>query len=1021
MRRYLFLLALLSSITYTSFSQIYPGFRIQKFNTESGLPSNGIKGLQWDDSTGFLWIATEAGIVRYNGLQFKIFNKEDEPHIANERILFMIKNNSGKIYAADNRGNLFYVENNNLKFLLNKRLGSDFGNNFISAAVSENLLNAKIDFKKQVFSTQYNPIFPSGDTAAYIIKSPDIFYFSNTVTSPIKVNLEKEIDKGFKTNDKIFLYDAAKNISLFNEVSHQMVNIPLESEPNLSIDDIKKGTMIWESGMQNPILFSKQRAWLLSYKNGSISASLICDVIPGDILIRYAQFDQKRKRLFIGTDSKGIIVIEPNLVQSVKAKGLPPGEHTSYYSQVELPDGNILTNEGHALGLHATAATNPPIKGRFGTNTLMVGDSIFWYAQVEPNSSANIFNLHSYNFRTHKTKNYPPIRETYQLLMASSGSDIYFSLDSGIYKLNADTLEKLFSYTENSKSGMDFDMQQIEPGVFAIANCNSILRFNVREKKLDTIFGPGSYCFRSIWKYNNYIFLGSYGGGLFIYKDGKTKALPLDKNKYLLFTHCFVQDDSGYCWISTNRGLFKARITELVEAFHNDEQQVYYYYYGKNDGMDMTELNGGCVPCALVKKDKTISFPTMDGLLWVNPKQSAPPLSHPQIYFDNISVDNKLFDPDSLQQSKLSSSTEEIIVRLAFSAWENKENLYVDYKLNADAKWRPMDIEGGTEIRFSNLPPGDYKLSIRKRNGFGSNNYSYQQLQFHINVPWYEKWWFYLFAIALTGALIWLYSHLRTRQLRMNQLRLEKQVAEKTRQLQEKTDVLEKSDRIKTRLISIISHDLVTPLKFLTAVGKNLLDKKHLMTEELQSETLGEIINTSQELHQLSTNILNWIKYQNENRRLSKENFSVHELTNQVVSILNSLAKQKHLLLKNETDPHLTVYQFHEPLKILIYNLVLNAINFTDRGTITIGTRENAGATFLFVKDEGVGMTPEQIENIMGDQFIVSSANVDNRKGNGLGYLIIKDLLKMTRGYFTIQSEKGRGTVVSILLKSEDA
>src|SRR5215831_665990 len=153
MRRYLFLLALLSSITSTSLSQITPGFRIQKFNTESGLPSNGIKGLQWDDSTGFLWIATEAGIVRYNGLQFKIFNKEDEPHIANERILFMIKNNSGRIYTADNRGNLFYVEKNKLKFFLNKSLGSDFGNNFISAAVSENLFNAKIDFKKQVYSS----------------------------------------------------------------------------------------------------------------------------------------------------------------------------------------------------------------------------------------------------------------------------------------------------------------------------------------------------------------------------------------------------------------------------------------------------------------------------------------------------------------------------------------------------------------------------------------------------------------------------------------------------------------------------------------------------------------------------------------------------------------------------------------------------------------------------------------------------------------------------------------------------
>ena len=63
----------------------------------------------------------------------------------------------------------------------------------------------------------------------------------------------------------------------------------------------------------------------------------------------------------------------------------------------------------------------------------------------------------------------------------------------------------------------------------------------------------------------------------------------------------------------------------------------------------------------------------------------------------------------------------------------------------------------------------------------------------------------------------------------------------------------------------------------------------------------------------------------------------------------------------------------------------------------------------LVIEDTGVGMNPEQINNIMADHFIISSANVDKRKGNGLGYLIIKDLLKIIRGSLSIQSEKGQG------------
>ena len=169
---------------------------------------------------------------------------------------------------------------------------------------------------------------------------------------------------------------------------------------------------------------------------------------------------------------------------------------------------------------------------------------------------------------------------------------------------------------------------------------------------------------RTIWQYEGNIFFGTYGGGLFVYKNGKVKALPLDKNKYLLYTHCFVKDDAGYCWISTNKGLFKTSLSELVQSFDSDTSSVYYYYFGKNDGMEMTELNGGCTPCALLKKDKTISFPSMDGLLWVNPENAIPDLPEGDIYIDQFSVDGNLVNPDSVNVKELPEQTTEIIIKL---------------------------------------------------------------------------------------------------------------------------------------------------------------------------------------------------------------------------------------------------------------------------------------------------------------------------------------------------------------------
>ncbi len=217
-------------------------------------------------------------------------------------------------------------------------------------------------------------------------------------------------------------------------------------------------------------------------------------------------------------------------------------------------------------------------------------------------------------------------------------------------------------------------------------------------------------------------------------------------------------------------------------------------------------------------------------------------------------------------------------------------------------------------------------------------------------------------------------------------------------------------------MISIISHDIITPLKFLNVAGKSLTEKKTLMSEELKDETIKEITSTSKELQLLSINILNWIKYQNENRYLVKEVFNVRDMIQQIFSVLNSMAKQKNLTLVNNVAVDINTRQYFEPLKILVYNLITNAIHFSEKGNIIISALETEEKLIVSVEDDGAGMTSEQIKNIMADQFIISSANVDNKKGNGLGYLIIKDLIKMMGGKLSINSEKNKGTRVFVEL-----
>src|ERR1700710_2782786 len=91
---------LLLFLSFTTFPKAQGDYHVDYFTTENGLPSNGIKGLQWDEQTGFLWIATEAGITRYNGADFLTFSKANTPELFSERMLFMLKNRSGKLYTV---------------------------------------------------------------------------------------------------------------------------------------------------------------------------------------------------------------------------------------------------------------------------------------------------------------------------------------------------------------------------------------------------------------------------------------------------------------------------------------------------------------------------------------------------------------------------------------------------------------------------------------------------------------------------------------------------------------------------------------------------------------------------------------------------------------------------------------------------------------------------------------------------------------------------------------------------------
>jgi signal transduction histidine kinase len=987
-------------------------YTVRSYSTENGMPSNGVKGLQWDDDAGFLWIATEAGIVRYNGIDFRNFTNENTPELTSERMLFLVRSYEGRIFTSDQALNIFTVNKNRLEFYM--RFPRKTNNLFLISA-SQSLYRNNIGRKnRQLYYLPFDQVIHLTDTSCYLRKGSDVYFYSDHSEKKLDFpELKNDVQSVFRIDSAFFIRDVSGKLFRLDTGSGSLMPADLQPGPEAysSLNE-EKSTLYWENGMSRPVLFSGNRAWQLVLAGNRIALQLIAEDVPQNAFINFVQYSEKKHTLFIGTDSKGLIMISENKVTPLRKEGTGMKERNSYYGQIELDNGNVLTNEGQVIGPSKKIVGKMPFQGSFLYSVFRTRDSLLWYTQVD--TSSKLSYLRCYDYRSATTKVYKKLAIGSFAIAAVDGRH-YLADENGIGALTGDSIHYLHHFDLGLSSSI-YDMQEIEPGILFIATCKGMLRFDTHTSRLDTLFSQDEYCVRTIWKYGDYVFFGTYGRGFFIWKKGKTKALPLDKNKYLLYTHCFLPDGYGFCWISTNRGLFKARLADMIDAYEHGAAHVYYHYYGMNDGMDITEMNGGCVPCALKLSSNTLSFPTMDGLLWVDPQRPEPALPTGEIYIDEFTAGSRSINPDSIESAFLPAGTSEILIRLEYSAWSNKENIYIEYQLNDMKGWKPMNAENENLIRFSNLPSGSYVVRFRKLNGFGINNYSYKELHFSINTPWYQRWWFDLVIAAVILGMFFAIFHLRTRHLKIRQQKLEKQVAEKTSELLHKNEALEKTNSIKTRLISIISHDIVTPLKFVTVAGKNLLEKREQMPEELQRETIQEMTNTSQELQLLSTNILNWIKYQNENRRMAREPFNVCELVDGVFSILKSMASQKHLVLENHVDRDLVIVQYYEPLKILIYNLVSNAISFSNTGSIVVGNQKTETETVITVKDQGVGMTQEQIANILSSDVIISSANIDNRKGNGLGYLIIKDLLKMMSATVKINSEKGKGTLVTVVI-----
>jgi signal transduction histidine kinase len=242
---------------------------------------------------------------------------------------------------------------------------------------------------------------------------------------------------------------------------------------------------------------------------------------------------------------------------------------------------------------------------------------------------------------------------------------------------------------------------------------------------------------------------------------------------------------------------------------------------------------------------------------------------------------------------------------------------------------------------------------------------------------------------------------------------LENIIDKRTDELTKTNDELRNALEIKNRMYSIIAHDLKSPVATLAQYADLMMEK---FSSREDARIIYELKKTSTASVDLIDNMLHWGMKQENHLQYQPEMISVAEVVHDLMKLANVIAKDKNISLELLINEELAVFGDISLLKIVLRNVITNAIKFTpDNGTVTIRGEEQENQVVIEVTDTGVGMDNDRIEKILAER-IEPTRGTSGERGTGLGLLVVKDLTKINKGTLQIKSKPGRGTSVIFTL-----
>lgn len=745
-------------------------------------------------------------------------------------------------------------------------------------------------------------------------------------------------------------------------------------------------------------IYAGNSLYELFFENGKVTSKILLEGL--DIPVFGSVYYHKElRKFFIGSHVSGLYVV--TLSDFSFPQQAPDAIDEGFFCQALLPDGRILCQR------YIYGKDQPPVKVPLrkpvGATYYLSNYGNLYYSD-EP--VLYRFNLHS---QTNHTLMPLDSRPASLYADPSDSTVIILATSQTIAKIRNDQ----FIAKQELPAGTNvMGTVQIGKDTFILATRRGLKWYDFTHNKifrttLDTLY------IRSIYPESpEKVWISTYGKGFYLYEKGIVYTLPVHTYEGLRTIHSFIEDGRGNFWLPTNNGLFLVKKSSLEDYAHRKISDVYYYKYSVLDNLPTNEFNGGCIPAYIWTPDSMLSIPSLKGLVQFYPQRTKPSLPGNKIFTEQLMLDDTLAMLPSNGLLQLPPDYKSMSIRFSSPYFGAAANLQLLYKLEGlNNSWRSLPPSG--RLVLDGLQSGNYTLKVRKG---GMNEATADDvLSLAITVrPWfYNTWWFRLLAIAIVSLLITVLVRLRFNILKERNRKLQEIIQEKTEdlnrtilQLKHSEEALLASNRTKDKVITMVLHDLRSPIRFLHTIIAQLNKRKQELPEDLQ-EQLQVLHHSTRSLNDFTEQFFAWAVSQRQGFQVNQETFPLQNLFLELQDLYVDMAFTNHnKLLVNCTD--LQVCTDKNILSAVLRNLIDNANKNTREGIIELTAQQQDGLLCISIIDTGKGMDNEAIASFFNKQAALSA--------NGHGSLIVLNLLEKIGGKLSIAPKPDGGTIFRIAL-----